>query len=192
MRKMRVSAAFRAACTVPALPEAAASGDTRAARFAGLRAASRTVSTPISAPLASAIGLSPNRGSAPKKPGAEARRISHSAHTTAVPASSPAGTAVRHQLRASWRTNLRTCFGVAPRHRSRPKNSVRCAMLLFRLPVIISTPDTVTSADSTAAAEYSIRMKGASLCPERASSLGFVPTDSSARPNCCWISRVAR
>ncbi len=63
----------------------------------------------------------------------------------------PRGMAVRHQFRASLRTKRATCFGVAPRQRSIPKNSTRLATLLFRLLEIIRIPDRDTRRARTAA-----------------------------------------
>ena len=150
-RKNRVFAAFFAACTVPALPDTAVSGDTLAARLAGVPAASRTVTKPITTPAASPMKLTPNTGIPSKNPGLKKRSRKHSTHVTAIPERTPAGIAPLHQPSASLLTKRTTCFLVAPRQRIIPKNSVRRAILLFMLEVIIKIPAIITIAAKTAA-----------------------------------------
>ena len=70
--------------------------------------------------------------------------MAHRTHITTTPKATPAGIAKRHQPSASLRTICMTCLGVDPIQRIRPKNSMRCATLLFRLLAIIRIPADMT------------------------------------------------
>ena len=62
------------------------------------------------------------------------------------------GIAKVHRLSASLYTMHIICPGVAPTQRSMPKNCVRPAILLLRLPAIIRIPASSTSEERMAAA----------------------------------------
>ena len=147
-----VLAAFLTGWVSFALPETADNGETFAALFAGVRAAISTVNSPTTTPAIMLGKLVLKRGIAPKYSGLKSRRTKQSTHITTTPIATPTGMADLHQIRASLRTIRITCFGVAPTQRINPKNSVRCATLLFRLLVIIIIPANRTRTNRTAAA----------------------------------------
>ena len=135
----------------PVFPDTAARGEALEAFLAGALAASSTVTRPITAPAAIPGRLTPKTGISPKNLSLTYRSSAHRAQVTRTPASTPRGMAVTHQPRASRRTNRTICLFWAPRHRSMPKNPVLLAMLLLRLPDIISTPARTTRSASSAA-----------------------------------------
>ena len=150
--KSFVFAAFRTGCKSFALPETAANGETLAAFFAGTRTATITVNNPTTIPKKILGILIPNVGIAAKYSGLRKRKIAHKIHIIITPTPIPIGMAIRHQLIASLRTNRITCLGVAPMQRISPKNSVRCATLLFKLLAIIIIPANNTNTNNITAA----------------------------------------
>ena len=115
-----------------------------AACCAGEWAAIKTVRTP-SAKLRKMAGqLTPNTGRDEKIPGLINLKTAHKTQHIKMLRRIADGMASLHHPSASLRTNFRICFGVAPRQRSIPKNSVRWVILVFRLLVIISTPARIT------------------------------------------------
>lgn len=91
-------------------PDTAKIGDTLAARFAGVLAASSTVAIPITMPLIIPIRLIPKRGMAVNSSLTTNLRIAHSIHVLTIPNTTPIGMAVLHQLRASSFTKRASCW----------------------------------------------------------------------------------
>ena len=144
--------AFFTGCKSFALPETAARGETFAALFAGDLAAKSTVNTPIKIPDAILGILILKIGISPKYIGLSPRKTIHKIQVIAIPIPTPIGIANRHHLKASLRTKRFTCLCVAPIHLINPKNSIRCATLLFKLLVIIIIAALRTRTKRTAAA----------------------------------------
>ena len=111
------------------------------------------------------------------------RSAPHTAQLENVPSTRPIGTAILHQLSASIRTKRTTCCLLIPRQRIIPKNRVRCAILLFIVPEIISTPASSTRTNSTPAMPYTVRNAVLLLCPAEPITFKFSCTASS--PYCC-------
>ena len=82
----------------------ASMGETRMALFAGARDARSTVSTPSAAPAQVPGRLTPQTGIQESRSGPVVFISADTRQTAAAAARSPAGTAVRHQQRASRRT----------------------------------------------------------------------------------------
>ena len=132
-------------------PDTAATGETREARFAGDLEASRTVSRPNTMPLTIPTRLTPNTGQSENSPCTQYRKIAPSTQETATPRAAPMGMAVLHQFRASNFTNRMTCRLLMPIQRIIPKNCVRWATVLLRLPEIIRIPAARISRNRTPA-----------------------------------------
>ena len=137
-------------------PEAAVTGDTLAALFAGVLAARSTVRSPTAIPAAIPIPLIPNNGSAENSSPTPSRRMMHRIHVITIPSSTPSGIAILHQFSASSLTKRMICFLLIPRQRIRPKNCVRWATSLLILPAIISTPAVKINTNRTAAVANSV------------------------------------
>ena len=88
-----VFAAFWIGRRLIALPDAAISGETFAAFFAGERAASKTVSKPITIPAITLGILKLNIGIEPKYSGLSSRSMAHKPHMTTIPVITPIGIA---------------------------------------------------------------------------------------------------
>ena len=174
-----------------ALPDTAAIGETLAARFAGDWAAIHTVSTPSTAPLTMPTMLTPNTGISENSPPTRYRSTAFSPHARHVPSSTPIGTAVLHQFSASSRTKRTTCCLLMPTQRIMPKNCVRWAIVLFRLPEIISTPAISTSRNKIITSGYTFFTSVLSLSPASPMRIKFCWTSASARPHCSLISAIA-
>ena len=111
-------------CVFSAFPDTADTGDTLEARLAGEFDAINTVIPPTIVPHKIPITLTPNKGMVENSPATPYRKKAHSPHVMIIPNTTPTGTAVLHQLRASNLTNLFICFLLIPIQRIIPKNFV--------------------------------------------------------------------
>ena len=134
-----------------ALPDTAATGETRAACFAGEWAAMNTVTTPTAAPLRIPLMLTAKSGISTHSPFTKIFKTAHNIQQVMVPKAQPIGIAVLHQFNASSRTKRMICCLLAPIQRIIPKNAVRCVTLLFIQLEIIKTPETKMIMKQTAA-----------------------------------------
>ena len=114
----------------------------------------------------------------------------HSPQTTTILNPIPMGMAVMHHCKASRRTKRNTWRRVAPKQRSKPKNSMRWLTLLFKLLEIIITQVPITTKESRNAIVYICDILEPGSCPSILSSSSFWVICASDMPFCCWISAM--
>ena len=108
--------------TICEFPEAAVTGETFAALFAGELAAINTVRTPTITPLTMPIALKPNSGIFANSSPTSNFSTAHKIQDVTIPSTTPAGTAVLHQFNASRRMKRVICRLLMPMQRIIPKN----------------------------------------------------------------------